>query len=79
MSKTVDMQLGEKFLECKELFKKYENKGETLNPSINHVMGIVFGKLSDLQQGMHTEIIELTQNIEQSVLKPLNDYQVRSI
>jgi hypothetical protein len=74
--KAVDLQLADKFLECKENFKKYENKGELLNPTISHVMGIVFGKLSEVQQGVHDEVVELTQNIEIKVLKPLNEYQV---
>lgn len=68
--------MSEKFLECRELFKKYETKGDLLNPSISHVMGIVFGKLSEMQQETHDEVYELTKSIETRVLKPLNDYQV---
>lgn len=71
------MQLAEKFLECRELFKKHETRGDLLNPTISHVMGIVFGKIGEMQQNAHDEVMELTKNIETKVLKPLNDYQVR--
>ena len=58
------------------MFRKYESKGDSLNPNITHVMGDIFNKLNDIQQDMHTEVIELAQNIEHNVLRPLNDYQV---
>lgn len=74
--KSIDFQLAEKFSECRDLFKKYEGKGDSINPNISHVMGIMFGKLLELQQGMHDEVNDLTRNIETHVLKPLNDYQV---
>ena len=70
------MQLAEKFYECKELFKKYESKGDLLNPSISHIMGVVFGKLMEIQQGLSNDVQELGHNIEVNVLKPLMDYQV---
>lgn len=75
MSKQIDMQLAEKFIECRNLFEKYEQKGAQLNPSIAHVLGIVFGRLVEIQQGISDEIRELTKNIEVNILKPLNDYQ----
>jgi hypothetical protein len=77
--KAVDLQLADKFLECRELFKKYETKGEMLNPNISHVMGLVFGRLNEIQQGVHDEMLDLTQNIESKVLRPLNEYQVRAL
>ena len=40
-------------------------------------MGDIFSKLNDIQHDMHKEVVELMQNIEHKVLKPLNDYQVR--
>lgn len=76
MTKAADLQLAEKFLECRDLFKKHETRGDLLNPTISHVMGIVFGKLNEMQQNIHDEVLELTQNIESKVLRPLNDYQV---
>jgi hypothetical protein len=76
VTKSIDLQLSEKFLECKELFKKYESKGEFLNPNISHILGIVFGKLHEIQVEMHNEVNELTDHIQLNVLKPLNEYQV---
>lgn len=70
------MQLAEKFFECREIFKKYESRGEGLNANISHVMGDIFSKLNDIQHDMHNEVVELTQTIELKILKPLNDYQV---
>lgn len=78
-TKAADQQLSEKFFECSELFKKYETKGELLNPTVSHVMGIVFGKLRDMQLEVHDEVQDLTKSVESKVLKPLNDYQVRLI
>lgn len=75
MTKSIDMQLSEKFQECKDLFKKYESKGEYLNPNISHLLGIVFGKLQEIQLDMQTEVNELSDSIQTNVLKPLNDYQ----
>jgi exonuclease VII small subunit len=57
------------------MFKKYESKGELLNPQISHVMGAVFGKLHDIQHGLAADVQELAGNIELNVLKPLLDYQ----
>ena len=71
------MQLAEKFFECREIFKKYESRGDCINANISHVMGEIFSKLNDIQTDMHNEVVELTQNIELKILKPLNDYQVR--
>ncbi len=76
MTKNIDLQLSKEFLECKELFKKYEAKGELLNPNVNHLLGAVFGKLHEIQSEMHLDVNELNENIQTNVLKPLNDYQV---
>jgi DNA-binding ferritin-like protein len=38
-------------------------------------MGDIFSKLNDLQQDMHNEVAELTQNIELNVMQPLKTYQ----
>lgn len=46
-----------------------------LNPTISHIMGIVFGKLNDLQCMLASDVQELAQNIELGVLKPLLEYQ----
>jgi hypothetical protein len=42
-------------------------------------MGVVLGKLNEIQQEMHIEVCELARNIEKSVLRPLADYQVNWI
>ena len=75
-SKSFDLQLAEKFYECRELFKKHESKGDLLNPSISHVMGIVFGKLMEIQQGLFDDVKELGNDIELNIIKPLNEFQV---
>jgi hypothetical protein len=74
-TKSFDTQLAEKFLECRDMFKKYESKGEQLNPSITHLMGLVYGKLHEMQHGLAADLQELAVNIELNVLKPLVDYQ----
>ena len=61
------------------MFRKYESKGETLNPNIPHVMGDIFNKLNDFQTEMHNDVFELTQNIDQNVLRPLNEYHVSKL
>ncbi|CAF0707004.1 unnamed protein product [Brachionus calyciflorus] len=75
MQKNIDFQLADKFFECKEIFRKYETKGEILNANIAHVLGTIFGKLNELQLGIHSEVVDLMQSIEANVIKPLIDYQ----
>jgi hypothetical protein len=74
-TKSLDTQLAEKFLECRDQFKKHESKGDQLSPTTAHIMGIVFGKLHEIQHGLAADLQELAVNIELNVLKPLLDYQ----
>ncbi len=70
------MTLAEKLAECQEVLLKYEAKGDGLSSNrSSHVLGIVFGKLNDIQLSMAAEVNELKENIEKNVLKPLADYQ----
>ncbi|RNA39658.1 rho GTPase-activating 44-like isoform X3 [Brachionus plicatilis] len=75
MIKTIDLHLGEKFLECKELFRKFESRGDLLTPNFSHVLGSILGKINEMHFSMHHEVVELVSNIEKNVIKPLKDYQ----
>lgn len=77
--KNIDSQLADKFLECKDIFRKYESKGDLLNANIAHVLGIIFGKLSEIQYQLNVEVNELVQSIEKEIIKPLQDYQVKKL
>lgn len=68
MTKLVDLHLGDKFNECKELFARYDRPND-------QIMGTVFGRISEIQKEIALEVSELVKNIELNVLKPLQDYQ----
>ena len=75
--KNIDSQLADKFLECKDIFRKYESKGDLLNANIAHILGIVFGKLSEIQIQLNAEVSELVLSIEKEIIRPLVEYQVK--
>lgn len=77
-SKQIDSTLADKFAECHEIFSKFEAKGESLNPALNHVMGIVFGRLFEAQRAMSEEVNDFVRNLERNVINPLSQYQVSS-
>lgn len=68
--------MAEKFYECQELFKKFESKGDSLNPEIKHVLGFILGKLCEIHNDMHSEVVDLVNNIDKNIVKPLKEYQV---
>ena len=71
-SKLIDQQLSEKFNECKEILVKYERPND-------QVVGTVLSKLTDMQQDMNNDVIELIRNVDLNLLRPLQEYQASKI